>query len=285
MRAGGPSLSELLGSWAFDPWLLVLLAGTAVLYGIGVWRAGHWPPGRSLAFLAGLTVLAFALLSGVDRYSDRLLSVHMLQHLLLMLVAPALLCAGAPVRLGLRASGRGGRVAIVGMLGSRAVRVLARPASGFTVFAIVVLVTHLTGVFQLALEHPLLHELEHAVLFWSGALLLAPLIAADPVPRPPGPIARFCWLMEAMTAMAIPGALLTFATGVRYHYYLTPTRALGHSPLGDEHLAGAIMWVGGGLAMFALALTLAMRAMFAEEARQRRREHHEQQGATGVLRA
>ena len=256
-----------------------------MLYGIGVWRAGHWPAGRSLAFLAGLVVLACALLSGIDRYSDRLLSVHMLQHLLLMLVAPALLCAGAPVRLALKASGRGARVAVVGMLGSHTVKVLVRPACGFTVFAIVVLVTHLTGVFQLALDHPLAHELEHTVLFWSGVLLLAPLIAADPVPRPAGPIARFCWLMAAMTVMAIPGALLTFATSVRYPHYLVPTRALGHSPLGDEHLAGAIMWVGGGLMMFALALTLAMRAMRAEEARQRRREHHQQEGATGVLRA
>jgi putative membrane protein len=248
----------------------------------------RWPLWRTASFIAGLSMLALALLSGVDGYSERMLSVHMTQHLLLGLLAPALLLYGAPLRLALRSSPRA-RGAAARLLGHPAVTVLTKPAVGFALFACVVLATHLTGLYELALEHPLVHELEHLALFWSGVLLLAPLIASDPLPHPPGAIARFSWLMGAMGAMAIPGALLTFATSVRYPYYLAPARATGRSALSDQHLAGAIMWVGGGIFMFLLALTIAMQAMLAEERRQRRRELYPQRSGvkrsdkTGVL--
>jgi putative copper resistance protein D len=141
-------------------------------------------------------------------------------------------------------------------------------------FALVQLATHLTGLFELALEDPWVHELEHGAYFFSGVLLLAPLIAADPLPHAPAPLARFAWLMGAMSAMAVPGALLTFEPSLRYPSYAAPARALGRSALEDQHLAGAIMWVGSGVAMFALALAVAMAAMLAEERRQRRRERY-----------
>jgi cytochrome c oxidase assembly factor CtaG len=148
------------------------------------------------------------------------------------------------------------------------------------VFSLTVLATHLTGLFELALERPLIHTFEHALYFWAGILLLAPLIGADPLPHRPGPVARFCWLMGAMIVMAIPGALLTFAPTIRYAFYLRPAQALARSTLTDQHLAGAIMWVGGGIVMFALALGVAMSAMLAEERRQQRRELHSERAAS-----
>ena len=288
MTHAQPTLARLLGSWSADPGLIALLAITAGVYLFGVRRARRdWPVRRTSAFVAGLLMLAFALLSGIDRYADELLSVHVVQHLLLMLVAPALLLWGAPVRLGLTAAPSRGRAVLGAVLSSRVVRVLGRPFVGFTVFSLVVLATHLTGLFEFALEHPLVHAFEHALYFWAGVLLLAPLIAADPLPRRPGPVARFCWLMGAMVAMAIPGALLTFAPTVRYAFYVKPARALGRSALADQHLAGAVMWVGGGIVMFALALGVAMSAMLAEERRQQRRELHGERApaSSGGLRA
>ena len=267
MNPGG-----LLSAWSVDPALTVALVLGASAYLRGARRRAGWPALRTLSFLAGLGVLAIALMSGVDRASEQLLSVHMVQHLLLSLLAPALLLYGAPVRLALGAGSRTLREGLAAVLSSRAVRVLTRPAAGLAAFALVQLVTHLTGLFELALEDPWLHALEHGAYFWSGVLLLAPLIAADPIPHPPAPLARFAWIMGAMTAMAVPGALLTFGPSVRYGFYLAPARALGRSALEDQHIAGAIMWVGSGVAMFALALAVAMSAMLAEERRQRRRE-------------
>jgi putative membrane protein len=281
MTRAEPTLARLLGSWSADPGLIALLAITAGAYLFGVTRARRrWSTWRTTSFLAGLLVLALALLSGIDRYADELLSDHVIQHLLLVLVAPTLLLLGAPVRLALAGCPPRGRAVLGDVLSSRAVRALGRPLVGFTVFSLTVLATHLTGLFELALEHPLIHTFEHALYFWAGILLLAPLIGADPLPHRPGPVARFCWLMGAMIVMAIPGALLTFAPTIRYAFYLRPAQALGRSPLTDQHLAGAIMWVGGGIVMFALALGVAMSAMLAEERRQQRRELHSERAAT-----
>jgi cytochrome c oxidase assembly factor CtaG len=271
-----PTLAHLLGSWSFDPVVALVLLAATLAYGTGALtlrrRDRAWPPARAASFFAGLLALALALLSGIDALADELLSVHMVQHLLLALVAPALLLYGAPVRLALAAGSPAVRAATVGLLRTRAVRALAHPAVGCAVFASTVLVWHLTGLFELALRHPAVHVLEHAAYFWAGILLLAPLIAADPLPHRPGAVGRFCWMLAAMTAMAAPGALLTFAATLRYPFYAAPAHALGRSALADEHAAGAIMWVAGGVVMFALALAVSASAMLAEERRQRRRD-------------
>jgi cytochrome c oxidase assembly factor CtaG len=216
--------------------------------------------------------VAIALMSGIDADSERLLSVHMVQHLLLSLLGPTLLLCAAPVRLALASGSRELRATLAALLSSPLVRKLTHPAVGLALFALVQLATHLTGLFELALEDPWIHAFEHGAYFWSGVLLLAPLIAADPLPHAPAPLARFAWTMGAMTAMAIPGAVLTFDPTVRYPFYLAPARALGRSAIEDQHIAGAIMWVGSGVAMFAFALSVTMTAMLAEERRQRRRE-------------
>jgi putative membrane protein len=277
-----PTLGRLLGAWTLDAGLVAALGVTALLYGLGVRRRNRrWPPWRTLSFAGGLFALALALMSGVDGYADELLSVHMVQHLLLALVAPALLLLGAPVRLALGSTPPALRAGLATVLSSRTVHGLSRPPVGLLAFALVMLGAHLTGVFELALEDPTVHTFEHAAYFCSGLLLLAPLIAADPLPHPPSALARFSWLLGAMTVMSIPGALLSFATSVRYTFYLAPAHALGRSALADQHLAGVIMWVGGGVLMFALAVVLAMQAMLAEERRQQRRELHVQRAAGG----
>ncbi|HEX4466566.1 MAG TPA: cytochrome c oxidase assembly protein [Solirubrobacteraceae bacterium] len=283
MIAAQPTLQNLLGRWALDPGVIAALLMAGAVYTWGVARARDvriggqrrgWPLWRAASFAAGLLTLAVALLSGVDEVSDELLSVHMVQHMMLALLAPVLLLCGAPVRLAFAASSRSSRSALGALLASRPIRTLTHPGVGLALFASVELGTHLTGLYQLALEDETLHALEHAAYFWSGLLLFAPLIAADPLPHPPAPLARFSWMMGAMTAMAVPGAVLTFSESVRYPFYLAPAHALGRSALADQHLAGAIMWVGSGLAMFALALFVTLSAMLAEEHRQRRRELH-----------
>ena len=139
-------------------------------------------------------------------------------------------------------------------------------------FTIVMLTTHLTGIYELALRNPTVHSLEHAAYFWSGVIFLLPLVAADPVPHPPGAIVRFSWLMAAMTVMSIPAALFIFDEHVRYPFYLAPARALHRSALADQHAAGMIMLFAGGVAMALLAIFVSMEAMIREERRQLRRD-------------
>ena len=276
MSPGAPTAGSLLGAWTFDGLTVTALAVPAALYLVGALRLrGRWPRVRTCSFMAGVLVLALALLSGIDAYADRLLSVHMVQHLLLMLVAPALLVWAAPLRMLLIARPPAARRVARRLGRSRTLRVLMSPSVGLIVFAVAVLGSHLSGLFELALRDRTVHLLEHCLYVAAGLLLLAPLIGADPLPRRIGPIARLCWMLGAMVVMAVPGALLTFDPSVRYRFYVAPARALGVSALSDEHIAGVIMWVGGGAVMLTIALVIAMRAMVAEERRQRRRERYE----------
>ncbi len=275
MSAQPPTLARLLGTWTFDPVLLSVFGIAAVLYVWGTCRTrSSWPVQRTCSFLAGLLVTALALLSGIDRYADELLSVHVVEHLLLILLAPALLLWGAPVRLVLNASSPATVHAIAVLLRSRTARLLTRPACGFALFTAVVLATHLTNVYEAALQSPALHALEHAAYFWTGTLLLLPLLAADPVPRPPGAISRFSWLMGAMVVMSIPAGLFLFDQHVRYPSYLAPARALHISALADQQTAGVLMLVAGGAVMAGLAIVIAMSAMLAEERHQQRRDRY-----------
>ena len=269
------SVDRLLGTWTLDPGLLAFLSVAAALYLLGARRVrGGWPLPRTSAFLAGLAVLAVALLSGIDAYSDYLLSVHMVQHTLLLMVAPVLLLWAAPVRLALASGGHGVRRGVGGLLHTRVVRLASRPAVGVTVLCVVMLGTQFTGIFELSLRNQTVHAFEHAAYFWSGILCFAPLIAADPLPRPPGALARFSWLMVVMTVMVVIGAVFTYENTVRYPYYLAPARALHTSALADQQLAGVVMWFGGGLLGAALALGLLIQALLAEERRQRRRDRY-----------
>ncbi|HEY2630885.1 MAG TPA: cytochrome c oxidase assembly protein [Solirubrobacteraceae bacterium] len=284
MSAQPLTLSRLLGDWTFDPLLLGVLCLTAGLYGWGAVRCWErWPIWRLLSFLTGLLVVALALLSGIDPYADELLSMHVLEHLLLILIAPVLLLWGAPVRLALSACPPAPRHAIAGLLRSRQAHFLTRPACGFALFTLVVLATHLSGVYEAALRNQAIHAGEHAAYFSSGLLFFAPLLAADPIPHPPGALARFSWLMAAMVVMAVPAGVFLLDAHVRYPFYFAPAHALHTSALADQHTAGGLMLVGGGAVMGVLAIVIAMGAMLAEERRQQRRERYSNQRAAGVV--
>src|ERR671930_1430892 len=125
-------MAAVLGAWTFDPTVVAGLLASAALYLHGVRRVRS--PDRKLAnrtacFLGGLAVLWVALQSPVDAYADTRLAVHMVQHLLLTMVAAPLLVLGAPVTLALRAcSPAFRRRRLLPLLRSRPVRLLATPA-------------------------------------------------------------------------------------------------------------------------------------------------------------
>ena len=134
--------------------------------------------------------------------------------------------------------------------------------------------SYFTDLFELSLRNQTVHALEHAAFLWSGVLCFAPLIAADPLPRPPGAITRLAWLMVVMTVMVVIGAVLSFDGSVLYPSYLAPARALHTSALADQQLAGVVMWFGGGVLGAVFTLVLVTQALFAEERRQQRRDRY-----------
>jgi putative membrane protein len=271
MRA--PSLTQLLvGHWR-PVWTLNVQA--AVYGAIYVWSArrarGRWPMRRTLSFLAGIAVVLVALESGIDTYDDRLLSVHMVQHMLLLLVGPLLLLGGRPVILALRVLPRNRRAALADVL--RRSRAVTRPAVCLGAFSAVVIASHLPSFYDATLRNPELHDLEHIFYLFAGLLLWWPILDGDPVPAHRlGGLGRLLYILAAMPAMALVGAYLNRHAAVVYPPYSVPARALGVSPVVDQQQAGAVMWVAGSTIMVAVGLWVSVAALVAEERRQRGRD-------------
>jgi len=260
--ASASSAGTVLRSWRLEPAVLLPLVDAALVY---LWllrrvrsRSSRSRRRETWCFMSGLGVIAFALLSPIGRYSDQLLSVHMVEHLLLMMVAPPLLLLGAPVTLALQASAPGLRKRyLVPVLRSRAVRILSSSILAWGLFAGVLWVSHFSGLYERSLESGVVHDLEHVLYLFAALLFWRPVVANDPAPgRLSGP-ARLFYLFLSMPVTAFLGMVIYGSDHVLYPHYATATAALGLSPIGDQHLGGAIMWVSAMVAMLpALGLVL-----------------------------
>jgi cytochrome c oxidase assembly factor CtaG len=245
---------------------LALPLAAALAYALGARRAGGWPRARTLAWAAGVAALALALSPPLHAWADARLSGHMVQHLLLTMVAAPLLVAGAPVRLALRGLERRGRRRLAGVLHSPAARVLAQPATGWAAFTAVLVGTHLvTPLYDLAVRDPAAHAIEHLAYLTVALLYWAPLVAADPLPVRLGSAGRLAWLLASMPPMGLVGAWL-LSGPVRYPVYAAP------GALADQREAASIMWAGGTLVLALATVALTFAALLAEEQRQQRRD-------------
>jgi cytochrome c oxidase assembly factor CtaG len=168
--SGLPPLTaaDALTSWQFAPVVsaVLLLLAAAYLAGVRVVGRRHparpWPAGRTAAFLLGLTAVAVATQSSIGVYDDVLFSMHMIQHLLLIMVAPPLLIYGRPVTLLMHAARNPLHTRVKGVLRSSAVSGLTcRPAAA-ALYAAVAVSTHLTPLMNFVLENEAVHDAEHA---------------------------------------------------------------------------------------------------------------------------
>jgi putative copper resistance protein D len=263
--AAAPSFPGFLLDWRFEllPAAGIAAAALGYLWLVRRVAAAHPrnPPRawRTGLFVAGLAALAVALLSPVETYEGSLFSVHMVQHMLLELVAAPLLLAGAPITLVLRAASPRLRRGILRLLHSLPVRVLSFPLLAWLLFAAVNWGWHFSPLYNDALENPALHYLQHASFLAAALLFWWPIIGADPAPwRLPHPV-RLFYLFLAMPQNSFLGVALMNAGAVLYPHYLTNLRGWGPAPLDDQVLGGIVMWVVGDVAFLAgMALVVAV---------------------------
>jgi cytochrome c oxidase assembly factor CtaG len=274
-----PDLAAFLLGWSFHPQVVVAIAAAAGAYLWAVRRvnAAHpdnpVPRDRPIFWLVGLACIAVALLSGVETYDTELFSVHMIQHQLLVFGAGAALVLAAPITLLLRVATPAARGRwILPVLRSRAITVVAHPLVAWILFTAVTWGSHVSPLFDAALEDPLVHDLEHALYLSTAMLFWWPVVGRDPSPwRLPYP-ARIGYLFLQMPLMSLLGVVILFSGMVIYPHYLTTGRPWAPTPLEDQQLAGALMW-GVGDAVFILAIFIVIAAwMRHEEAATRRRE-------------
>jgi cytochrome c oxidase assembly factor CtaG len=257
--------------WSFEP--LPTLA-IAIATGWWIWAvrnvdaahpANPVPRRRSLAFGLGMLALAVALLSGIDAYDTTLFSIHMVQHVLLMLIAAPLIALSAPITLLLRVSAPETRKRwILPVLHSRVVRVLAFPVVTWIIFATVMWGSHFSALFDAALEDPLLHVVEHGIYLGAAFLFWWPAVALDPAPwRMPHPV-RMLYLFLQMPQNTFLAVVILGASAPLYEHYATLVRAWGPTPLADQQLAAGIMWIVGDLVFMVAILGVLVGWMRAE---------------------
>ena len=249
--------NAVFSSWEFNPWVLIPIVAFGVLYTRGWLQLHRRAPDRFgfsqlSAFFAGLIAVVCALCSPLDAFAGWLLTVHMIQHLLLMMVAPPLILWGAPYLPLLSGLPRYFAINGVGpFLSSTVLRKVAsfvsHPAFCWSAFISVNVAWHLPAMYELALRSPSWHRLEHfsflstALLFWWPIIQPHPWIARTPRWL----ILPYLFLADFQnTALS---AFLVFCDRVVYPTYETVPRITGLTALEDQAAAGAMMWVAGSV--------------------------------------
>jgi putative copper resistance protein D len=266
-----PSVLGLVTGWTFEPAVVLPLALAVVVWLRLVGRvdrahpANPVPRRRTVAFLAGIVVIAIALMSGIDTWDTTLFSVHMVQHLLLTLVAAPLIALGAPITLLLRAATPDvRRRVILPILHSRIVRVISFPLVAWLLFAGVMWGTHFSPLFDASLENPLIHDLEHALYLGAGLLFWWPAVGLDPSPwRMPHPV-RVMYVFLQMPQNTFLAVTILSSGAVLYRHYATLVRPWGPSALDDQRVAGSLMWLVGDI-LFLVAIGAILAGWMAHE--------------------
>jgi putative membrane protein len=244
----------ILESWSAPIGVNLSLCLAALVYTIGWLRLrivfpNLISPWRLAAFLAGIVSLWIAIGSPLEAFDDVSLSVHMVQHLLLMAIAPPLILLGAPTlpllrglpRTIRRAVGRFLRCPPAQWLG----RVLTDPAVCWIAATVALIIWHIPAAFELALRSDSWHKIEHACFFATSLLFWWPVIQPFPsVARWPGWSIPLYLFLATLPGGAL-GAFLTFCDRVLYPSYGYAPVVFLLSPLEDQVFAGALMWVFG----------------------------------------
>lgn len=265
-----PVAAAVLASWTLDLKAVCLLFAAAALYLRGWLRLRAEMPrkyttGRLAAFTGGLAAVLLALASPIDTLGSLLLQAHMIQHLLLLMVAPPLLLLGQPVLPLLRGLPRWlFKDALGPFLSCRELRqfgsAMVHPIASWFALASAIVVWHLPRLYELGLRSQSWHRAEHACFFWSAVMFWWPVIGVWPN-KPAWPRwAMIPYLGLADLVNTALSAVLTFSDHVLYPTYQLAPRLWGISALDDQAAAGAIMWVPGSIAFLVPAVMLGMRA-------------------------
>ena len=264
MGVGPFTWTVLLTTWQRNPvWdVLMVAALTSYITGLVVAqrrRTGGLPWYRVVSFVLGIVVLAVSLNSAIETYSHVLFSVHMVQHLLLIMVVPALIVVGSPLTLLVQVTQGRTQERIRAALLSTPVSFVTHPLVGLMIYGTIIVSTHLTSFMEQMMLHPWLHQAEHVLYLGAGYLFLLPLLGNEPIRWRPPYLVRLVVLFIAMAPETIVGIVLLQANHELFPAYAAMHRTWGPTPLHDLNRGGGIMWAfGDGLMMaFIVAVTLA----------------------------
>jgi putative membrane protein len=259
-----------LPGWTAHPDVWLLVAALAVGYWMAIVRLGprNVPPGtpvvrRGQVVAWALGVLAVWLSSDwpIHDFAERsTYSVHMVQHLLITLVAVPLLMLGTPAWLARWVLAPGGRR-------FRVVRFSSRFLPALIVFNVMLVITHVPAIVNTSAENGLLHFAIHSAIFLTAFAVWMPVLS--PLPEIP----RLSWLVQMVYLFlqsivpTVPASFLTFGDHPLYKHYVGLSHLWGMSTLEDQQVAGLIMKIGAGLFIWVLIAVIFFRWAADEERR------------------
>ena len=246
-----PAARIALTDFTVHPSTVIGLAGLGALYH---WRAGQRPAdraetspttGQRASFYSALALIFLSLNGWLHDLSDGyLFSAHMVQHLVLTLVAPPMLVMGTPgwmLRPALRWP-------VVGSLA----RWVTAPTRCFAIFNVVLVVWHLPPMYELAMRHHPVHIVQHLCFMTAAVLMWWPVLSPLPeLPRLSYP-GQMLYLFLLSIPMSLVAVCIGYADHLLYPWYASAARIWGITPMQDQMIGALIMWIPGGLFFFAI---------------------------------
>jgi putative membrane protein len=274
-------VAEVLGTWTFDPWVVICLSISAIVYIVGVqklWASSKRGSGISVwsaaAFAAGWVSLVIALISPVHAWGEVLFSAHMTQHEILMLISAPLMVLGRPMIAAMWAmpmSWRGEVGSIVNLPSiKRPWRFITHPGVAWAIHAAALWIWHIPYLFQATITSELVHAFQHISFFGSAVLFWWAMVNESRGLASYG--AGILYLFTTSIHSGLLGAFLTFTHRVLYPVYEGSTAQWGLTPIEDQQLGGLIMWVPASLVYIAAALFMFVGWLRASENSVLRRE-------------
>jgi putative copper resistance protein D len=271
-HAGLPPLrgSQLFSTqFAFAP--VALLAVALVLYLWGVKRNNvlhprhPWSAGKTAAWIGALFTTGVSIFTFVGVYDGELFWVHMVQHLLLIMVAAPLFAIASPIELAWRSTTGTAHIAVTEALRSGVAKFLGHWAVAFVLYAVLIPISHLTSWYNLTLENDGLHNVEHLAFLIVGYLFWRQIFGNDPNCYRLQPALQLFYLFLAIPIDTFTGLSLAGATKEMFPAYFATHRTWGPSYVNDLHIGGSIMWVVGDTLMLWPMIPVALRWMHLEE--------------------
>jgi len=266
-----PLRGSQLFSTTFNAIPVVMILGAQALYLWCVQRVNRlqprhpWSRLKTAAFIGGLATTAFSVFSFIGVYDQELFWDHMVQHLLLIMVAAPLFAIASPIDLSWRASRGPWHERLTRVLRSRTATLLGHPGVAFVLYAVAIPLTHLTVWYNYTLEHPAIDDVEHLLFLVVGYLFWRQIFGSDPNRYKLHPALQFGYLFLAIPIDTFTGLSLDQAVHEMFPAYFAFHRTWGPSLVDDLHIGGVLMWVAGDTLMLWPMIPVALGWMHLEE--------------------
>jgi cytochrome c oxidase assembly factor CtaG len=270
--AGLPPLrgSEFFSTqFDFVPVALIVVAIALYLWAVRRNNALHprhpWSVGRTTAWIGANVTTGVAIFSFVGVYDGELFWDHMVQHLLLIMVAAPLYAIASPLQLTWRATKGTPHLVVTEALRSPVAKLFGHPVVAFCLYAVFIPLSHLTSWYNLTLEYESIHNAEHLAFLVVGYLFWRQIFGNDPNRYRLHPALQFFYLFLAIPIDTFAGLSLASETHEIFPAYFATHRAWGLSYVTDLHVGGDIMWVVGDTLMLWPMIPVALRWMHMDE--------------------